>query len=1559
MPGRTTAVAFLGNDADLNRVADRVAAKLRETAAIGEETNAKMAASADVAGKKFGDAFEHGTTKAGSALTKLGSTASSWGVPFAGSLEKMGKQFDEATSKSQKFASAMASAGKLTLAVGLTSFAAAAFEGVKGAAALQKQMEMLHTQAGATQQQVGQLTKGVLNMAGSVGTGPQTLAQGMYHVVSSLNATLPAATRASTEMNVLRIAAEDAKVGNANLVDVTNALDAAVVSGVNGVQNFGQAMGVMNATVGAGDMTMQDLADAFGTGLLAKAKTAGLSIRDVGAAAAVLGDNNIRGANAGTLLGSTFRIMSAPSAAAAKALSTVNLGALQLANDMRSGGLIKALTDLKTHLVDSGATASQQALVLERAFGGRQSTGVQVLLGQLDRLKAKYADVSSGGKNFGKDYQATTHTLSFQTDQLKATVQALADKFGLFLIPKLEAVGHAVSDVIAWFEKHKAAAEVLAAVITSTLGAAVGLFVTQKMVAFVGWMGQGVSAIGKFATSVVQGAGTLISKFTSIGAGAATMETEVAAASTGAGEQMQLFATETQAAGAEVVTAAETTAAGVDAALGSTGVGLIVIGLGLAVTELATHWQQAMTAIKSAVESVINGFVLPQINFLIDRLNNLSSLLNTLTFGLVGGGQIGHIGNIGGGGGHGGKQGITISSALAGVKNPGAKGVTTGNFTTNSFAAAVLAGLGAPQTAKNLDALVGWIQREGNNPNIDKHNPLDTTLPEKGSFPTNSAGVQSFPSWAAGLKATIATLEQQNMGAILASLKAGLGLSGAGVSAALSAWSGGGYSSTPMANLGNAAIQKLLGGSASGATGHTRRQLVYANPLPGMTSVGRTDQGVDFSATPGSAVNAIGAGRIVDIIGNWFKGQPLVEEQLTGGPDKGKFVYYAEQLNALVKQGQAVQAGQRIGTVAQSGTGLELGFGAPGGRTLAAATTGYTEGEATPAGKAFAAFMKQIGQRGLYESINTKTGAVTGGGSNIGYTIAQLTQAFYAALQKAGDSILTKLGNAIQSGTVRTLGNALGASTGGKTSALLNRTIEALGPTANFGQISGPGPPDTAGFAKTLTADLGKIHAAGMSQLDHDLGVKHGTALSQLVADLTALHGTALAKIEGTLAASHSKPMQQLGKDLKAGPGSLPSLTSILTKGIDASQQGKQFEMLIASLVASGQKQLAARLVSEHKAAIATLAQEMYAEQVMKDGESLNLQATMLRDQTQLQANADAAQLNVVKAQDQAVTDRMNSMVTAARDMTQIITDRFAAMAQQVEDSMQAMADAANAVVTGINDQTQIQVDILGERGLYGLNLVAQKLQVQSDQTKAYWDQQIALAQKNLDSVTSTWHAAVATAQLNLDQVTLAQDQYVALMQGQDDSVRIGGLAQIAAAQAHSDAVTLHEDTQVVGPAQIAVDLGATLPKAQQDVLNAQLRRAQGEAGVAEGNAGAALESVTNFANHAIQNADDAYANAQAAAQLAIGNANQTLAAVQGEATLMIDNAKNTLQSTQDSASIAEAGADSAVAIMKQTASTEFAGSGAVINIYGIPANDAAAIGDEVQWAARTLIPAV
>ena len=116
----------------------------------------------------------------------------------------------------------------------------------------------------------------------------------------------------SKAMDLLRIASEGARVGGSDLVDTTNALDAVIASGIGGVKNYSQAMGALNAIVGSGDMTMQDLVDAMGTGLMAVAKSYGQTLPEIGAALATFGDNNIRGAKAATDLRMAMQAMQAP-----------------------------------------------------------------------------------------------------------------------------------------------------------------------------------------------------------------------------------------------------------------------------------------------------------------------------------------------------------------------------------------------------------------------------------------------------------------------------------------------------------------------------------------------------------------------------------------------------------------------------------------------------------------------------------------------------------------------------------------------------------------------------------------------------------------------------------------------------------------------------------------------------------------------------------------------------------------------------------------------------------------------------------------------------------------------------------------------------------------------------------------------------------------------------------------------------------------------------------------------------------------------------------------------
>ena len=118
-------------------------------------------------------------------------------------------------------------------------------------------------------------------------------------------------------------------------------------------------------------------------------------------------------------------LMVTPSDKAAGALASIGIGASQLGSDMRKpNGLLVALQDMQTHLQNSGKTATQQAQIISKAFGGSRMAGtVEILLTQLSRLQTKYGDVAEGGKTFAQSWQTYTKTFAFAASQVKAAVE--------------------------------------------------------------------------------------------------------------------------------------------------------------------------------------------------------------------------------------------------------------------------------------------------------------------------------------------------------------------------------------------------------------------------------------------------------------------------------------------------------------------------------------------------------------------------------------------------------------------------------------------------------------------------------------------------------------------------------------------------------------------------------------------------------------------------------------------------------------------------------------------------------------------------------------------------------------------------------------------------------------------------------------------------------------------------------------------------------------------------------------------------------------------------------
>ncbi|NUP18431.1 MAG: phage tail tape measure protein [Streptomyces sp.] len=347
-----------------------------------------------------------------------------------------GPAFTEARAGATAMESSMAKLNKVANAAAI-GVAAVAYEAVKMASQFDSEMTLLVSQAGVAEKELGTLKKGVLDIAAKVGSDPDSLAEALFHVESNFESLGMTSEQA---LKLTETAAKGAAVGHADLVDVTNALTAAVAAGIPGVEDLDEAMGVLNATVGVGDMKMQDLANAFGSGMVATVKGFGLTIADVGAALAVFGDNNIRGSLAGNQLRMSVMALAKPISTSKAALETLGLTQTTLADDMRRGGLKLALEDLVGRMEAAGITADRQGQIITDAFGRKAGAGLNVLVGQMERLESKYPELEKGASGFGKAWERTQQTFAQQTKELEGTFQALMITLGEKLIPPLQKV---------------------------------------------------------------------------------------------------------------------------------------------------------------------------------------------------------------------------------------------------------------------------------------------------------------------------------------------------------------------------------------------------------------------------------------------------------------------------------------------------------------------------------------------------------------------------------------------------------------------------------------------------------------------------------------------------------------------------------------------------------------------------------------------------------------------------------------------------------------------------------------------------------------------------------------------------------------------------------------------------------------------------------------------------------------------------------------------------------------------------------------------------------------
>jgi TP901 family phage tail tape measure protein len=291
-------------------------------------------------------------------------------------------------------------------------------------------MSLVQTQAGASAKEAKFLESSVLHMAENSRFGPTELADALFRVRS-------AGFKAHQALQVLKQGSNLSTLGGSDLEMTTKALTGAAKS--LDLEKPGQMRGLaaeMNAIVGTGDMRMEELQDALSTGVLPAFVSAGMGIRDYGAALTVMTDRNVPAQVASTRLRTAITMLVPHSKKAEEALEGVGIQGEVLAELMRHKGLPTAIGYLAQHLDQLSKTKANRVMI--EAFGGAKSSStIETLVENVGELPEKWELIANGVGKYNSQIKVAEEQPGTQLAKAWSTIQVSLVKLGDELLPAI------------------------------------------------------------------------------------------------------------------------------------------------------------------------------------------------------------------------------------------------------------------------------------------------------------------------------------------------------------------------------------------------------------------------------------------------------------------------------------------------------------------------------------------------------------------------------------------------------------------------------------------------------------------------------------------------------------------------------------------------------------------------------------------------------------------------------------------------------------------------------------------------------------------------------------------------------------------------------------------------------------------------------------------------------------------------------------------------------------------------------------------------------------------
>lgn len=419
---------------------------------------------------------------------------------------------------------ALVKLGKATVLAGLAVGAAS----LDVSAKFEQSMTRVRTQAGASAKEVAYFEKGILGLTGKVEATETQMAGGMYWLAS-------AGLKGKDAMEALKASIDLSEVSGADLGETAKTTSTIIVDLKQHVNEYAKDVGLTNATVGAGKLTLEEYNKALGSGLLAAADAAGVGLPQVDAALATITRMGIPATRAATGLRMAFQKLASVKEYNLKgelteqgaALHKFGLDSTEVSEMLgKPDGFIHLIEKLHEKLKGiSGPQRSEMLRDVEELAGGVKSgTVFQALVEHPEELQSTHSTILAQNAAFHEKLVAQEHTLSGQLKMTWSGLKGDLSEFGKDLTPFSEVLLSDLRETAAWFGHNKTAAEALAGVVAGGLSVAVAAFTANRLAKLVEGLKQvGMASRylrGGFAspsatsgtTAGVGGAGSVVSK---------------------------------------------------------------------------------------------------------------------------------------------------------------------------------------------------------------------------------------------------------------------------------------------------------------------------------------------------------------------------------------------------------------------------------------------------------------------------------------------------------------------------------------------------------------------------------------------------------------------------------------------------------------------------------------------------------------------------------------------------------------------------------------------------------------------------------------------------------------------------------------------------------------------------------------------------------------------------------------------------------------------------------------------------------------------------------------